>query len=274
VSPTLRPADVARLRDAAKGVGGGLAVFAAVQIAGAYMAKNRTGAAAVQALIAEIGAGWLAVTWSDPHGPLPTAATIGRRLAKGAGLGAAAAVLVALLALATHAASLARGTPVIADMVFGLLLACLLAARDELILRGIVLRAMHHAAPTPVALGVCGLAAAAASFGMTAASADPAAAPLRAALVAGLSGVAFAALWKRDRGAWLAWGAHVAWLWVKGPITRGGLVDLQWAPGPWGGGDAGLDGSIAAAVGLTVVALAAASWALAEKPASPARALG
>jgi hypothetical protein len=162
-------------------------------------------------------------------------------------------------AWATHAATFAPGPPALMMLPTGLIIAGFLAMRDELLLRGIVLRAFEHSASTAVALLVCALAASAAKVG--AVLANPEGAPLAPlilqAVVAGLLGLAFAALWKRDRGAWLAWGAHTAWLWATGSLAHGGLLDVRWTQGGWGGGDAGIEGSAAAAVVLAGAAVAA-----------------
>ena len=87
---------------------------------------------------------------------------------------------------------------------------------------------------------------------------DTVAIPWHEVVVSGLLSVCFAILWKRDRGAWLAWGAHLAWLWTIGPLTHGGLLDVRWASGTWGGGD--VNASNAGAVALAAVLLGALAW--------------
>jgi membrane protease YdiL (CAAX protease family) len=258
-TPRLPEGSAAKLRDTAKVIGWGLALYAAIALVSAYMKQNATGALAVQAVVAEFGAGRLAVAWSDPHGKVPTFGGIAHRATMGALLGVAAAVLVTLLATVTRGATLSGTTPAPAMLAVGLLTAALTSMRDELVLRGVVLRAFERSAPAWVALLVCGLAGAAATVGASLASAgDTFAIPWREALVAGLLAVGFAVLWKKDRGAWLAWGAHTAWLWTTGPASRGGLVDVRWAAGSWGGGE--LQASGAAVVGLAAVAIAGIAW--------------
>ncbi len=269
----LSPAQAAALRECAGIVGWGLAAFAAVQVAGQYLSHNHSGATAVQAVIAEFAAGKLAIAWSDPHAAVPTTVGIARRAGTGAAMGLGAAALVVAFALATRAASFAHNTPVVASAILGLILAGLVAMRDELLLRGLVLRALRPVAPPAVALFVCGLAGAAAEVGVLTAAGGPQALVVQAA-ASGCTATAFAALWQRDRGAWLAWGAHTAWVWTTGPLLGGGLLDLRWAEGAWGGGDAGLVGSLAGLVGVAAVGLAAAVWALTEKRDSGQRSVG
>jgi hypothetical protein len=59
----------------------------------------------------------------------------------------------------------------------------------------------------------------------------------------------------------MAVGAHAAWLWTTGTLARGGLLDVRSALSAWGGGDAGLLGSLAAVVALVAVSGAAIAWA-------------
>ena len=208
----------------------------------------------MQAVIAELGAGRLLVVWSDPDDKAPTPRTIARRAAIGAGLGAAAAALLIAIALATGAATFHAVASVgFAPLLIGLVVACLLAVRDELVLRGAVLRALDGAVPGVFQLFACGLAAAALAWGTSQG------APVESAC-AGALGVAFAALWKLDRGAWLPWGANAAFRFVTLTVTQGALLDVRATPGAWGGGDGGLLAGraglvVAAAVGLVATAV-------------------
>jgi len=254
----LPEADASKLRDTAKIVGWGLAIYGAMAIVNAYMKHNAVGALAVQAVMAEFGAGRLAIAWSDPTGPVPTTSSIARRAGKGAALGALAAGLVVVFAWATHAATFAPTKPTPMMLGVGLLTAGLLSMKDELLLRGVVLRALRNSAPPYVGLLVCGLAGAAASLGSMGDVPAGAAFPWREPLMAGLLAVSFAVLWMQDRGAWLAWGAHAAWVWTNGPILRGGLADLRWAPGSWGGGE--MTASTAATVAVAAITLGAVAF--------------
>ncbi len=270
---SLTPEKASRLRDTAKICGLGLLLYGAVALAGSIFTRNEAGGAAVQAVIAELGAGRLAIAWSDPDAEMPTAKAIGFRLVRGAGMGFAAAVFVLVSCLATRAVTIVATPPSGAQLLVGLVMACLVAMREELLLRGIVFRMLGRAAPSRIVLCVCGLAGAAARVG-TAAPEETVAELAGAALIAGLASLIFAALWRRDRGAWLAWGAHVAWLWAMGTLTRGGLVDVRWNNGAWGGGPNGFEGSAAVGASLTVIAGVAIAWSSLRKRGVSAASLG
>jgi hypothetical protein len=238
--------------DAAKIAGWGLLFWGAVQVAGVFLERYATAVIAVQAAIAEWGAGTMGIAWSDPHAPLPSAGDLVRRTARGALFGVSAAVLVVLVAMATRGASRAAGSPAVATVVLGLLVSSLAAVRDELLLRGVVLRLARGVLPAWTALLLCGAAAAAARFGVSGIGG-------LALLVEGLRGVALGGVWIRDRGAWMACGANAAWTVTLGSIVQGGLVDVRFVVEP----DAGLPAVFVAAA----AALAASLWALAAAPA-------
>jgi len=141
------------------------------------------------------------------------------------------------------------------------------AVRDELVLRGMVLRVLRESrAPLPVALALTGAVGAAAQWGATGCG------PWELAGTAGL-GVVFAALWTMDRGAWAPVAAHAAHLFTLDTLAHGVLADVRttWSGLPsgsaWGGADAGLSGGIAAAV-AGLAGAAVALW-LANKSVKP-----
>jgi len=241
----------ATLRDTAKIIAWGLVLYAGVQFVGIKLSTKATGALAAQMVLAEWGAGRLAVAWSDPSAPPPSFGSIARRAAKGAALGVLAAVLVVTFALATGAMIAHPNHPEATELAVGLMSGSLLAARDELLLRGVVIRAFRHACPPIVILAICGGAAAAAEYGSLVAISEVSAPRLA---VAALLGVAFAALWLRDRGAWLAFGAHTGWSLATGAAIGGGVLDLRSSSTAWGGANAGLPASLAAAAALLPLA--------------------
>lgn len=230
------------------------ATFAATELAGAVLAKNPIGAAAIQAAAAEWGAGRIAVTWSDPLAPEPSVGAVARRGVVGLALGVGAAAFAASLMLLTGAAALRPGPAAIGQVAFGLLVPMLHSVRDELLLRGALLRLLGSIVPPGVAYVPCGLASAALALG-------EGKSPVQV-IVAGLLGVAFAALWRVDRGAWLAVGAHTGWLWATSTLLAGGLVDVRTAASRWGGGDTGFDGGLACLGAVFVVATAASAFSL------------
>ncbi len=213
------------LRDAAKVAGWGLLFWAAAQYAGNALERSAIAALAVQALLAEWGAGRMGVSWSDPLAPAPGGAQIARRAGAGAALGAAVAALAVGATLIARQATLVEATFGGGLLGVGLVAALLTAARDELLLRGTVLRATRNLLPWWVSVLGAGLASAAVRYGVEGAHAG---APLAlAVLLEGLRGASLASLWLRDRGAWMAVGASAAWTWVTGSVVRGGLLDVR-----------------------------------------------
>jgi hypothetical protein len=233
-------------RDQAKVVLWTLGLWGGVQLAGLIFARSESGGLAVAAVIAELGAGTVGIAWSDPLAPVPSWTAIARRAAIGAGLGVTMAVLTVVVGLAARTAVVVAGPTAVATLALGLGLAALGAVRDELLLRGMVLRATRSL-PAWVGLLVCGAAAAAARFGLDGA-------PTLAMAADAARGVAFGALWRRDRGAWMPWGANTAWAWAAGPGSHGGLVDVRFAAEPVA------DAPTLALLGTA--ALAASIWAL------------
>jgi hypothetical protein len=246
----LGPNASAKLRDAGKIVGWGLVLYAAVQLVGSKLSTRSVGALALQMVLAEWGAGRLGVSWSDPTADIPTLRAILVRVMRGAAFGFGAAAAVIAFAFAARGLVWRPNTPVVSELALSLATACLLAARDELLLRGIPLRAFRHACPLGALLLVCGGAGAAAEYGILSATGTLDAARVAAA---GLLAVTLAALWLVDRGGWLAFGAHAAWTFTTGGAIRGGLLDLRSTGGRFGGGDGGLSESLAALLMLALL---------------------
>ena len=128
------------LRQTARLVLLGLTLVAAVDFVGGWLHERATGAAAVQLAIAEYGAGKLGIAWSPPDTVAPTTRSIALRAARGAGLGFAAAIVMWLVGFATKSLAFRIVFPGFTEVAVGLLVAVLLGARDELLLRGLVLR--------------------------------------------------------------------------------------------------------------------------------------
>jgi hypothetical protein len=195
--------------------------------------RHRAGSLAVQAFVAEWGAGRLGVAWSDPGEKPPTIQRIARRAAAGFSLGALVAGLLLAFGAATHAVRFASPRVPGVDLLLGLLVAGLLAIRDELILRGLVLRAFSHTLSPRLQLAACGAVA-----------------------VAAFAAMGFAAVWQEQRGAFMAWGAHAGFGLMTTTAISGGLCDARWAISAWGGGEVGFEGSSAMASALGVVTVA------------------
>jgi hypothetical protein len=248
--PAADPDAPPTLMDAAKTLAWGLVFWGGEQLASAVFERSATAMAAAQAAVAEWGAGRLGIAWTDPRSGAPPSLPHARRAASGAALGLGAATAVVALAVALGGAKVVPGEPSVGVLVVGLFVAACAAIRDELLLRGVVVRSTRLL-PVGGTLLACGLAAAAARLGMELAAGGR---PGGAVLVEGLRGVAFGALWIRDRGAWMACAANAAWTWAIGPVASGGLVDVRFAGSP--------AASPAAFVVCAVAAAGACAWAL------------
>jgi hypothetical protein len=231
--------------DAAKVATTGLLFWGGAQLASTVLERSETAAVAVQAAIAEWGAGMTGIARSDPLRPAPSRRAILRRVAYGLALGLGVSGIIVGAAIATRAATVAQGSPSIGMLAIGLLVGGLAAVRDELLLRGFVLRAMRGLIGTSLAIAVCGGAAAAARLGLDGAVTS-------AVLVEALRGVALGVIWVHDRGAWMAVAANAGWTWALGPLTHGAVFDLRFRQEP--------DASPIAIAVLAVVATAAFVW--------------
>jgi len=247
-APAADPVAAATLPEARRVVGWGLAFWGVGQLAMAVFSHNATALVAVQAALAEWGAGRIGISWSDPMAEMPTWRQIGRRAGTGAAMGLAAAGVAVAIAFATRAVAWAAPHPAVSVVAVSFVVAALSAVRDELLLRGVVLRATRGLLPWWAALASCGAAAAAARWGLEGAV-------TMALAVEALRGVALACVWVRDRGAWMAVAANTAWTWGLGGLVHGGLVDLRFA------GEAEAGAGIAALVAAAVAAAAGCVWA-------------
>jgi hypothetical protein len=238
------------LADAAKVVIWGLAFWGGVQLAAAGLERNAIAMVVVQAGLAEWGAGRMAIPWSDPRADLPTWRAIAGRAAIGATIGGVCAAAIVMVAIGLRAAVVTTGEPAMGALLVGLLVASLGAVRDELLLRGVVLRATRLL-PVGATLVACGLAAAAARFGSDGGATV-------ALIPEALRGTALGALWVRDRGAWMPCAANAAWTWTMGPVFGGNLFDVRFARDATSGASS--------IVVLGVAALVACLWATGRLP--------
>jgi hypothetical protein len=258
LSPTLR--DSARVAAWALGLTAGNAALAAL------LEQHRAGSLAAQAFVVEWGAGRLGVAWSDPDAPVPSAGSLIRRVGLGLSLGVGAALFVVAFAWGTGAAHVTVGSVSLPAVVVGVVAAIFTAVRDELLLRGLVLRAFRHSLAqgpmrgVPAQLAVCGLVAAAARGAQLpdgeVRSALVSVSGLATLTLAGLAGASFATLWLRDRGAWVACAAHAAWVFATTTAVSGSLLDVRWTAGAWGGG--AFESSVGASLAVLAITAVAA----------------
>jgi hypothetical protein len=244
----------ARLRATARVVGQGLVLLVAIDLAGTLLHERPLAALVVQVAIAEFGAGKLAIAWSAPDSVAPTAGAITRRAAIGAAFGLGAGVLLMVAGALAGTLSIKLTLP--HDPVpaaFGLLVAALTAARDELLLRGLVIRVLAGWSRGAPVVAACALAAGARVWFLE--DTTP-----QSAIVAAVAGAALACVWLVDRGAWMAVGANAAWMFFGGTLSHGVLVDVRGGDGPWGGGVLGVAGGRTSALAMGLIAVVAVVW--------------
>lgn len=239
------------LGDTARVVSWELVFYGGAQLTAMLLERSLLGSVAVQAAIAEWGAGRVSVTWSDASAAPPSWQAMARRAGGGAAFGFAGGALAVAFVLWTRAATLATTAPLVTQLALGLLLAALTAVRDELMLRGFVLRALAGWPSWYAGLAACGLASAAAKLGVEGAT------PIEIASAA-LAGVALGAVWQRDRGAWMAVGANTAWIFVTSALIRGGALDVRFLQTSWGG--VSVTTGLAGLVAMGALAAAAVVW--------------
>lgn len=216
IVPTARWTGAAR---AVRATAWGLALAAVESVIASVLARNAIAVAILQAGAVEWGTQRAGVVWSDAALP-PEAAAWVTRAARGAGCGAVVAALAVAAAMATKRAVLVEGRLSIGVLALGLGMAAVEAVRDELLLRGLVLRVTEGILPNGAGIAACAVAGACARFGadghVTA-----------ALLFDGLRAGALAALWIRDRGAWLAVGANTGFAWTAATLAWAGVIGAQ-----------------------------------------------
>jgi hypothetical protein len=180
---------------------------------------------------------------------------VARRFGVGAAWGLAGAACVAGVGWATRQASIGPATPAVGALLLGALPPLLGAVRDELLLRGMVLRIGRSLLGPAGAIVLCGCCAAAARAGAVEVT-------VVAVCVEAVRGMALALVWNRDRGAWMALGANAAWTWALDSLVRGGLVDLRMGVEP--------GASVAALVVVIALGALAARWGRPRTANAPA----
>lgn len=206
-----------------------LGTAAALQVLERILPPASIATAVLGALLVDIAASRAGVRWSnldEPEAPPIAYGLASRRLA----VGAAIALVPGLVVIGVSAAAglihgHGQGPSLTGAVIFALLRAAAVAARDELLFRGIPLIAASRAGvPAPHARAFAALASGAALAFLPGAS-------LAAVALAVASGWLYAGLWQRERGAFLAIGAHTAWLLLFGSLLHGGLFDVDWVNG-------------------------------------------
>jgi hypothetical protein len=249
------------VRQAAGVAAWGVALWAAAHFAAMMIDTNPTASAGVQAVIAEFGAGRVGVRWNDPSGADQNASAIAKRAAIGLSLGLALAATALGVSLVSKNSILIPTSPSYATIAVGAIVAGFIAARDELLLHGVVLRILRGTSVGARMLA-CGLASGAAALAIPSTT-------LPEATASALAGPTTGALWIVDRGAWMAWGARVAWMLGTTTLVRGGVLDVRTTASAWAGADAGFAGGWQATGVIGAAAAVALYVAKRREGASP-----
>jgi hypothetical protein len=197
----------------------GLVATTAEALAASILTQHALAVAALQATAVEWATTRAGVRWT-PEGASTSWRALTVRVARGAGYGtlvAAAAVGAELLA---RSAWLGSGPRSVDVLVVGLAIALLSALRDELLLRGLVLRVARSLLPAWAGIVACAAAGACARLGLDGFVST-------ALVFEAFRGAALGSLWLRDQGAFVPLGANVAFAWVTSSVARGGLLDLR-----------------------------------------------
>lgn len=233
---------------------------AALQLLDQILGRTALGTALVGAMLVDFTAGRAGVRWGASGAGRSTL-----RLAVGACLALMVFGVVLAISVASHwIENRGEGVHPSYALLFAIGRASAMGVRDELLYRGIPLAVAARAGISgPLARVFAALA------GGAAIALVPAATPGAVALAVG-SGWFFAALWEKDRGPWVAIGAHTMWALLLGSLLHGGLFDIDWI----GGTNLAIDASAAGApawVGALV--LTAAGFAVRYLPSTPFGAL-
>ncbi|HEY2510718.1 MAG TPA: CPBP family glutamic-type intramembrane protease [Polyangiaceae bacterium] len=192
---------------------------------GAVLERTALLAEGLQAFLAEWGATRLGAAWLDPRCEEAGRALAAREAARGVVQGALAGGAGLLVARMTHAIPAIAPHWAIVPLAVATVDAAVVSVRDEMLLRGVVLRVAGDR-PRPFALVATALASVAWRLGVQ----GEAGVPLVDLLGEAAAGAWFGALWLRHRGGVVAWGAHTAWLMVA---TAAG-VSPSALTGSWG----------------------------------------
>jgi hypothetical protein len=183
------------------------------------LGNNALGVVAAQAVVTEAACGRLGVAWSDPKSDKLSTSAMARRAASGA-----AYTLVLTLAALGVARLLGKhvsaGEGSLTGVGVALLSAGFLALRGEVLEHGLLLTLLPRERVL-LCVAVGALASAAVFLGLD----KPANfwEPLSHAAVGGLTML----IWLQQRGAWAAWGARTAYLFLGQTGAAGSVLDVE-----------------------------------------------
>ena len=211
--------DLSKLAVGAATVG---AMGAAVHLLEGWMQTNPLAAAIIGAVLLDVLGGRLGLVWDETRQAKGSALAL--TVLRGFAMGAALALSIAVVGATLRWATIARGSPSLMGLGLGVATPLAIAARDELLYRGIPLMMMRGRVPDRWALPFCAL------LGAAPIALRPGASVIGVVLAAS-AGAFFAILWRIGRGAWLPWGAHAGWLFMAGAGIHGSLLDAWFTDG-------------------------------------------
>lgn len=228
----------------------GLAIV--VHLLDGWFHTNPLAASLIGAVIVDLFGGRLGLQWSE--GLPATRSQRALRMLSGIALGAGLALFIVLVAATLRWTTVLRGSPSAMGLGLGIAGPLAMAARDELLYRGVPFAIARGRVPDRYLLPFVALLGAAPIVLQPGAS-------VIGVVLAIASGAFFAVCWRLGRGAYVAWGAHAGWLFMAGSGVHGALLDAWFKDGvlvP----SAKAHGTIAwlAAVAFAIAALGSAQY--------------
>jgi hypothetical protein len=206
----------------AVGAAGLTAAAVAAFLLEGWLQANPLGAAIIGALVVDVLGGRLGMVWDETR----KVKALGVVLAtlRGFALGAGVTMLIVVVALMLGWVRVGRGSPSLVGLGLGLATPLAIAARDEMLYRGLPLAVMRDLIPDRWALPFTALLGAAPVVLRPGAS-------VIGVVLAAAAGAFFAILWRLGRGGWTAWGAHAGFLFMAGAGLHGALLDTWFRDG-------------------------------------------
>lgn len=204
------------------GAAGLIALALVVHLLDAWFHTNPMAAALIGAVIVDLFGGRLGLQWNE--GLPASAGQRTLRVLRGVALGAGVALFVVLAAAMLRWTTVLRGSPSVMGLGLGIAAPLAMAARDELLYRGVPMAIARGRVPDRYLLPFTALLGAAPIVLQPGAS-------VIGVVLAISSGAFFAVCWRLGRGAYLAWGAHAGWLFMAGSGVHGALLDAWFKNG-------------------------------------------
>ncbi|HQP37694.1 MAG TPA: hypothetical protein PLI95_21065 [Polyangiaceae bacterium] len=236
-----------------------LGLGAGLHLLDGWLHTNPLAASLIGAVVVDLVGGRLGLKWSDQEGL--TARLKGLAFLRGFGSGIGIALAVVVVAALLRWTTVTRGSPSIVGLALGFAAPLALAARDELLFRGLPMALARGRVKDRWLLPFVALLGAAPIVLQPGAT-------LIGVVLAVCSGGFHAVCWRLGRGAWIAWGAHAGWSFMAGAGVHGVLLDAWFNDGVLVPA-ARAHGAVAwlAALLFAIAALGSLHWA--SRPRSP-----